>query len=200
MDDSKQSYGLREWITRFREHSWTLDDVLGTKTCIYIVLPLLVPAFLGTVLIDSENALGKVVVQLAFEFFFVPIFITSLWLSAHCLPKVPSIAIWLGRAILALFCAAIFSYLANGYFVLWNALTGQHEEILVSGKVVKMESHSGRYAGNQSNITIQYGGRDIELTVTSATYSVLKIGDVYEQKMKLGGLGYYYNWGLAVWK
>jgi hypothetical protein len=50
------------------------------------------------------------------------------------------------------------------------------------------------------NITIHYGNRDVMLTVTPQEFAQLHVGDEYSREMKLGGLGYYYTWGLAFWK
>jgi len=51
-----------------------------------------------------------------------------------------------------------------------------------------------------SNITVNYEDREVRLTVTPQEFNQLKVGDVYSREMKLGGLGYYYTWGLAFWK
>jgi hypothetical protein len=87
-----------------------------------------------------------------------------------------------------------------GYAGFWNALSGSSEEILVGGPVVKLEAKSGRYLGAQYEVTLRYDNRNIQLTVPRAEYETLKKGDIYGRKMKLGGLGYYYTWGIAWWK
>ena len=87
-----------------------------------------------------------------------------------------------------------------GYFNFVNALTGSSQPVLVSGPITEIKAESGRWAGKLHNITIHYGSRDVMLTVAPQEFASLKTGEVYSREMKLGGLGYYYTWGLAFWK
>jgi hypothetical protein len=132
--------------------------------------------------------------------FFAPIFFGFILLAAHALPKNPSSLVKALRTFGAFSFAAVFSFASMGYFLLANALTGSNNPVLVNGSVTEMKVESGRWAGKLNNITIHYGNRDVMLTVTPQEFAQLKPGDMYGRKMKLGGLGYYYTWGLAFWK
>ncbi|MES2354407.1 MAG: hypothetical protein V4568_08375 [Pseudomonadota bacterium] len=190
---------LKQFLNKFHDRSLGIKDF--DWIFLYLVMPLyLGPAFASLVFIDSETALGNLALHLSLKIVLTPWFIVLLWVGSHCLPKQASIPIQLGRAIIALIAAIVLSYVSLGYFILYNAATGSNEQTLVSGPIVKKRSYSARYAGNQSEITIQYQGRNVTLSVTKQEYAVLKDGDVYARKMKLGGLGYYYNWGIAAWK
>ncbi|SFW40685.1 hypothetical protein SAMN05216414_1443 [Nitrosovibrio sp. Nv17] len=54
--------------------------------------------------------------------------------------------------------------------------------------------------GKPHFVTFHYNERNIEVTVPSEEYATLSPGQTYSREMKLGGLGYYYNWGSKWWK
>jgi hypothetical protein len=164
-----------------------------------IIVPFLVPSFLGLIAIDSEAAGGDIAIKWAFSIFFVPMTVVFL-LLAFSLPREPLLQWRIFRVACALISAAIITYVSMGYFDFVNVLTGSKQPVLVSGTITKMKAESGRWAGKLHNITVRYGDRDIMLTVTPKEFDQLKIGEVYSREMKLGGLGYYYAWGLAFWK
>ena len=177
-----------------------MDDALGNITLWYVIFPYMLPSFFGMLAIDTELAIGDVSFKFALAIFFTPFFLWILVLFSRTLPKRPSVSIKLLRVLGAAAFAVFFSLGGFGYIAIWNALTGSKEEILVSGPVVHLKAESGRWAGKLHNITIHSGGRDVMITVTPQEFSEIKAGDIYGRKMKLGGLGYYYTWGLAYWK
>lgn len=191
---------MRAFLKRYRERSLTMDDLLGDRIFWQVAVPSLAPSFIGMIAIDSETAGGDVALKWAFGIFFVPMFIGLLVLASHALPKKPSLVIKLLRVVGALIFSAAFSYASMGYLNIANALTGSNQPVLVSGPITEMKAESGRWAGKLHDITVRYGDRDVMLTVTPQEFARLKIGEVYSREMKLGGLGYYYTWGLAFWK
>ena len=191
---------MRAFLRRYRERSLTMDDLLGDRIFWRAAVPLLVPSFLGAIAIDSESAGGDIAVKWAFGILFLPIFLGLLVLAAHALPKKPSTLIKALRFFGAFSFAAAGSYASMGYPNLANALTGSSQPVLVSGLITEMKAESGRYAGRPHNITVRYNDREVMLTTTPQEFAQLKVGDVYSREMNLGGLGYYYTWGLAFWK
>ena len=177
-----------------------MDDLLGDRMFWYVGVPLLAPSFLSNVLIDTEAAGGDALWKYSMLVFFAPIFIGLLVLANHALPKTPSTLIKALLVFAAFSFAAAGSYANMGYFLLANALTGSNQPALVSSPVTEMKAESGRWTGKLHNITIHYGDRDVMLTVTPQEFASLRTGEVYSREMKLGGLGYYYTWGLAFWK
>ena len=177
-----------------------MDDLLGDRIFWYTVTPLLGPSLACLVLIDTEAAAGNTLWKYSVLLFFPPMFLGGLVLAAHALPRKPSPTDKLLRVFGAFSVAAIYSLLCTGYLLLANVLTGSPQPVLVSGPVTEMKAESGRYTGKLHNITVHYDDRDIKLTVTPQEFVQLRVGEVYSREMKLGGLGYYYTWGLAFWK
>lgn len=102
----------------------------------------------------------------------------------------------------AIVSAVLFSFMCGiGYFTFWNAVSGSGEKILVSGPIVRMEiGTGGRFMGKPYFINVHHKDRNIGLTVPSEEYAELSVGQTYYREMKLGGVGYYYNWGSSWWK
>jgi len=164
-----------------------------------IIIPFLMPSFLGGIAVDSESAGGDIAIKWAFSIFFVPMSVVFL-LLAFSLPRELSLPWNIFRVVAALVSAAVITYVSMGYFNFANALTGSSQPVLVSGAITEMKAESGRWIGKLHKITIRYEGREVMLTTTPQEFAQLKVGDVYSREMKLGGLGYYYTWGLAFWK
>lgn len=109
--------------------------------------------------------------------------------------------VWFYRVLGAAITAPIFAFMCIGNFAFWNAVSGSGEKMLVSGPIVHMEAGTAnRYTGKPRYITIHHDGRNIQLTVPSEEYAALSVGQTYYREMKLGGRGYYYNWGSSWWK
>lgn len=191
---------MRAFFQRYHERSLTSEDQDKIFWFLFII-PYGLLSFGGMVLIDAEHgSISNVVFKLAVEVFFLPWFIFIWAIAAHSLPKKPSIQIKVFRLVIAVVYALVAALAGAGYFNLTNALTGSNQPVLVSGPITEMKAESGRWAGKLHNITVRYGDRDVMLTVTPQEFAQLKTGEMYSREMKLGGLGYYYTWGLAFWK
>lgn len=198
---AKHAAAIRELIRKFREGSLTMDDTLGGYSFFVFVFPFLVPAWISLFVLDGEmGSMEDKRVEYFFAVFFVMFFFEELFVFSRSLPKRPSLGIKIIRVLGAATFAALFAFFGQFYFSLWNALTGSDENILVSGPVVHMEVSSGRWAGKVHYATINYGGRDVTLILTTQEYARLREGETYERQMKLGGLGYYYTWGVPWWR
>lgn len=186
-------------LFRFRDGSLTVSDI--DRLFKFVIIPFLAPSIFGMFAIDDEAGIWE---GRATHFFlaiiFITFFILNLLLFFRLIPKRPSLPIKVVRVLVAVAVAAILSVVSGGYVSLWNALSGSNEKILVSGPVIHLKAGSGRWVGKVHNATIRYDGRDIELIVASQEFSKVREGDTYERWMKLGGLGYYYTWGLPWWK
>ena len=192
---------LRAFWLKFREGRLMPDDLLGDRVFWYgIFFPFIVPSFACMVLIDSEIALGSEATKIALGVFGIPMTIVFLLLNSRCLPRDPGAMFQVLRVVLVLLMAGVYSFSAIGYVSLWNALTGSGEAVLVRGPVVSMKAEGARWLGREYLVTIQHGGRAVELSILPQEYATLQPGDTYNKLMKLGGLGYYYSWGLAYWK
>lgn len=161
------------------------------------LIPILAVALIDTdVFMFSDEGVPYIT-----TFFFVPFLILLIRFLSRSLPQNSLLArIWqaFGCAVFAAFCA----YLCGiGYFSFWNAVTGNGETVLVSGPVVHMEAGKrGGVFGNPLYITIHHDGQNIKLTVPPEEYAELGLRQTYYRGMKLGGQGYYYNWGSSWWK
>lgn len=185
---------------RFREGSLTQDDLLGDKVFWYGMLPFIAPSFLGLVLTDNEKALGDAAAEIALLLFGIPMAVVCLLLNARCLPKDIHFLWKTLRIAFALLFAFTLSFSSMGYIVLWNAVTGSDQAVMVSGPVVNLKSEGARWAGREYLVTIRHGGREVKLSALPSEFAGLKRGDTYGKTMKLGGMGYYYSWGLGFWK
>jgi len=177
-----------------------VDDLLGDKVFWYGMLPFIAPSFASLVFIDSEIALGNLAIKIALGVFGIPMSIGFLLLNSRCLPRDHTIMFKAARVVTALFMAGTLSFVSMGYVVLWNAMTGSDNAVVVSGPVVSMKNEGARWAGREYLVKIQHGERAVEMSITPREYATLKPGDTYGRTMKQGGLGYYYSWGQAFWK
>ena len=191
---------LRAFWLKFREGRLIPDDLLGDRVFWYGMLPFIAPSFACMVLIDSEIALGDLAIKITLGVVGIPLATVFLLLNSRCLPRDDAFMFKAARVVFALVAAGTLSFVSLGYVSLWNALTGSGEQVLVRGPVVSMKAESARWLGREYLVTIQHGGRAVELSILPQEYATLKPGDTYNKMMKLGGLGYYYSWGLAYWK
>lgn len=198
--DVRQASIYRELLKKFRKGTLTINDTLEGYLGWLPLLPVLLPSSIGMFMIDSEAGWGEAGIKFGFAIFFVPYLLWYLLLFSRSLPKDPPISIKLVRVLGAMGGAAVISFFGFGYYSLLNALTGPDEKVWVSGPVKEMNAESGRWVGKVHEITIRHDGRNVQLTVTPEVFSELRKGEFYGREMKLGGLGYYYTWGVAWWK
>lgn len=194
---------LRRLYGKFREGTLTIEEALGGYIllfvfCPFFVIPIIALGFIDTEILVTDDKRVSYVTAFLFIFFFIMMMI----LLARSLPQKPSSLTWVYRVFGAIVCAVFFSYICGmGYFTFWNTVSGSGEKMLISGPVVHLGVGMGnRYTGKPRYITIPYNGRDIKLTVSAQEYAALSVGQMYYREMKLGGLGYYYNWGSSWWK
>jgi hypothetical protein len=179
-----------------------MEEALGGYIFFYTYGPFFILPLISGFLIDTEiEWTDDIRVLFLGIFFCVLFFIWTVVLLSRSLPRHPSGMVWFYRVLGAAIVAPIFAFMCIGYFTFWNAVSGSGEKVLVSGPVVHMEvGTAGRLTGKPRYITIRHNGRDIKLTVSPQEYSALSLGQTYYREMKLGGLGYYYNWGSSWWK
>lgn len=194
---------LRRLYGKFREGTLTLEEALGGYVTFFVIGPFFVIPGCVFCFIDSENQIEKDErVFYTSILFLVIFFVLMITLLSRSLPQKPSFLIQIYRVTGSAVSAILFSYICGlSYFIFWNAISGEGEPALISGPVSQMEIGSGgRFMGKPHFVTFHYHGRDIEVTVPSEEYARLEIGQTYSREMKLGGLGYYYNWGSKWWK
>lgn len=185
---------------RFREGRLTAEELLADRVFWKVMMPFFLPSFLVVVLSDTERALGNAAAEIALSWLGIPMAVVFLLLNARCLPKDIHFLWKTLRIVFALMFAYVFSFGSMGYIVLWNAVTGSDQAVMVSGPVVNLKSEGARWAGREYLVTIRHGGREVELSALPSEFAGLKRGDTYGKTMKLGGMGYYYAWGLGFWK
>lgn len=134
--------------------------------------------------------------SLAISVFSIPWLLLILWVQAHSPAQFSPF--W--RCVSAVLFAVAAAGGGFGHFELVNAFSGSSIPAVVKGPVVKMEKYSGRWIGTRRIVTIQFQDDELELSQTEEEYKNTKVGDTFGREMKLGGLGYYYRWGLAFWK
>lgn len=188
---------------KFREGTLTTLEALNgylffyTDGLLIFTIPFFASYFIDTEIDWSEDKR----VYCLYAIFFFLFFVKWMILFSRTLPKHPPMLIRIYRLLGSTAFAAVFSFMCIEYFPFWNAVSGSGEKILVSGPVIHMEvGTANRYTGKPRYITIHHDGRDIQLTVPPEEYAALKVGQTYYREMKLGGLGYYYNWGTSWWK
>ncbi|MBN9123768.1 MAG: hypothetical protein BGO99_00915 [Nitrosospira sp. 56-18] len=200
---SRHIQELRRLFAKFREGTLTTLEALNGYLFFYLDCSFFVIPGFALWFIDSENQLeyDKRIFYVTAGFFIL-FFVKWMILFSRTLPVRPSILIRIYRLIGSISFAALFSFVCGiGYFIFWNAITGSGEPVLVKGPIVHMKvGTGGRLMRNPYFVSVHYGGRDIELTLPPKEYGNLSLGQTYSREMKLGGLGYYYNWGSKWWK
>jgi hypothetical protein len=194
---------LRRLYGKFREGTLTIEEALGGYILCFVIGPLFVIPGFALWFIDSENQLeyDKRIFYVTAGFFIL-FFLIMMILLSRSLPQKPSLSIQFYRVLGSVISAAFFSYVCGiGYFIFWNAISGDNGSVMISGPIIQMKvGAGGRFMGNPYFVSIHYDKRDIELTVSSEEYKNLSLGQTYSREMRLGGMGYYYNWGSKWWK
>lgn len=199
---------LRRLYGKFREGTLTMEEVLGGYVLCFVIGPFFVVPIYALGFIDTEAVAANSLITddervfYVTVFFFILFFIINIILFSRSLPQKPSLLIRIYRLLGAAIFAVFFSYICGiGYFIFWNAVSGNGKKTLVSGPIVHMEiQRSTLYTGKPYYITLRYENRDVKLTVPPEEYAQLSPGQTYYREMHLGGLGYYYNWGSKWWK
>lgn len=200
---SRHIQELRGLIGKFREGTLTTDEVLGGYVTVFVIAPFLVIPGFALGLIDTEILVNDDKrVSYVSMIFFILFFLIMMILLSRSLPRKPSLSVQFYRMLGSAISAAVLSYICGiGYFLFWNTISGSSEDVLVSGPIVRMEvGTGGRFMGKQHFVSIYYDERDVKLTVAPEEYKQLSLSQTYFREMKLGGLGYYYNWGSSWWK
>lgn len=194
---------LRTLFAKFREGTLTTLEALNGYLFFYLDCPFYVIPGFALWLIDSENQLeyDKRIFYVATGFFIL-FFVKWMVLFFRTLPMHPPILIRIYRVMGSAVFATISSLVCGmGYFIFWNAISGNGETVVVKGPIIYMKvGAGGRFMGNPHFVSIHHDERDIELTVPSEEYKNLSLGQTYSREMKLGGMGYYYSWGSKWWK
>lgn len=190
---------MHDWWMRYKKRELTEKD---HKKIFWIVFfPYLFLSILGVWLIDAEmSPKSDKMMGLSVPIFFLPWFVIILSIQAHTPPVYPSIQRRVFRFISAIVITVFAAGGGFGYINIANALTGSSTAVAVSGPIIEMKRYSAGWSGPRRIITIHFENRDIKLSLKLEEYNQIKIGDIYSRQMKLGGLGYYYRWGLAFWK
>jgi hypothetical protein len=200
---SRHIQELRRLVAKFREGTLMIEEALGGYILCFVIGPFFVIPGFALWFIDSENQLeyDKRILYIT-ACFFILFFVLMMVLLSRSLPQKPSLSILFYRMLGSAISAALFSYICGiGYFIFWNAISGNGETEVVKGPITHMKvGAGGRFMGNPNFVSIHYDKRDIVLTVPSEEYKNLSLGQTYSREMKLGGLGYYYNWGSKWWK
>jgi hypothetical protein len=199
---SRHIQELRRLIGKFREGTLTMEEALGGYAFFYTIFPFLIIPLLSGYSIDTEAQWDEDNrINFITAFFFILFFIIVVTLLSRSIPRQPSSSIKFYRFIGSIISAGVLSLGTIWYFPFWNAVSSNGEKVLVRGLISHMDiSQGGRYIGRPHYITIRYHERDIKLTVSPQEYENLNLGQTYSREMKLGGLGYYYNWGSSWWK
>jgi len=190
---------MHAWWMRYKKQELTEKD--HKRVGLFVLLPYVIGSLLGAVLIDAEmSGSSDMMIYWSLVIFFLPWLVIILLIQAHTPPLSPSIQ---RRVVLFIVASAYASAVAAagfGYINIANALTGSSTVVVVSGPVIDMRQYSAGWSGPRRVITIHFENRDVKLSLELEEYNQIRIGDIYSRQMKLGGLGYYYQWGWAFWK
>ena len=167
----------------------------------FLFLPYGGGSLLSAICIESElGDPSEAVLIWAIAIFFLPWSLIVASILAHSPSASPTIRRRIVRAIAAAIMGVFAAGAGFGYIDLSNSLTGSSAPVDVKGPVVSTRTHSGSWAGTRRIVTIRFQDRDVAFSLSANEYGNVKVGDIYGQEMNLGGLGYYYRWGLAFWK
>jgi hypothetical protein len=193
---------LRRLYGKFREGNLTTLEALNGHLFFYEgLLIFVIPLFSGYFIDTESEWFEDKRVYFLWAVLFILLFIKWMFLFSRTLPKRPSVLIKIYRTLGSIFIAALLSFICTPYFSFWNAVSGSGEKILIGGPIIHMKVETAsRYYGKPRRITILHNGRNITLTVPPEEYENLSLGQTYSREMRLGGLGYYYNWGSSWWK
>lgn len=176
------------FLKRWRGRRLTQQDV---KRGFFILLSAALPAGLAGFLFEAESAINDAVWPVIFGLGFS--FLICLGFLAYS--SYSLIGKQYGRFIWSFFpitAAVFFSLVFSGYLFWFNAFSGSWSDVTVSGPITQIRSQGkGR---TSYYVKVNYNGRPVELSINWKEYQELRPGYIYAREMKLGGLGYYWNW------
>lgn len=178
------------FFRRWRERALSQRDF---ERIFFVLLVIALPGGGSEVFINAERGLYDAMQPLMFGLI-IPFAIGFYLLAYRSYLRVGirySKFIWFSFPVAA---TIVFSLLLPGNLLWINAFSASWKDTIVQGPITQTRTQG---KGRTSYfVIVSYNGHPVELKIHRKEYQQLNVGEVYSREMKLGGLGYYWDWRL----